>query len=221
MALDLEVCSPEHVANHASFAELLEAVNARDALTDRMAEVLEYVYCERLLKLVRTNAPREQLEAFAEHLEDVAHPVRQAKLDGLSRPYFQRWSLLRELLERRIESLRSDVPRQVVEREHVLPILQYVAGARGPVGQQDIQKALQLGKANLSRILSLMETHELIDKQAHGNANLVVLGPRGRELMPAVSPAAVPPAPSGRRPAPQQERFAAMLMDDSYPDGPM
>jgi DNA-binding MarR family transcriptional regulator len=218
MPLDLEVCSPEHVATHASLAELLEAVNARETLSERMAEVLEYVYCERLLKLVRTNAPREQLEALADHLLEVAHPVRRAALEGLSRPYLQRWSLLRELLERRIESLRSDVPRQVLQREHVLPILRYVAEARGPVGQQDIQKDLELGKANLSRILGLMESNELIDKQAQGNANLIVLGPRGRELMPTASPALPPPAPA-TRPSVSLERGASYLDPQSF--GPM
>lgn len=219
MPLDLEECAPEDVAVYSTLPELLEAVEAISSWSDRKAAVLDYVYCERLLKLIRTNAPREQLEEFNEHLVQVVHPLRQEELDGLGQRYYQRWSLLRELLERRIESRRGELPQQLLVREHVSSILEYLTRARGPVSQQDLQRELDLKKANLSRILSRLEAHELIDKlPGKGGGNLITLGPRGRELAPATAP--LPPAPtveqSGKMPRP-----SSYMADDDSPPPPM
>ncbi|KFE68616.1 MarR family transcriptional regulator [Hyalangium minutum] len=194
MPLELETVAPEDLAFHASLAEMLEAIRSREQWSERMAEVLEYAYCERLLKLVRTGAPLEQLRELNEHLAHVVHPRRRAQLDSLGKPYFARWSMLRALLEMRIESLRSEVPSQVLNRKHVREILERVQ-REGEVTQQFIGETFALEKANLSRILALMEANELIDKVARGNGNTIVLGVRGRELMPPKE-TAVPRAPA-------------------------
>jgi DNA-binding MarR family transcriptional regulator len=183
MPLDFETVAPEDLAVHASLAEVLEAVRGREHWSERMAEVLEYAYCERLLKLVRTGAPLEPLRELNEHLAQVVHPRRRAMLDGLGKPYFARWSMLRALLEMRLESLRSEVPAHVLDRKHVREILEHVQ-REGELTQQRIGEQFGLEKANLSRILALMEANELIDKVPRGNGNAVVLGVRGRELMP-------------------------------------
>ena len=201
MPLDLETVAPEDLAFQASLAEVLEAIRGREQWSERMAEVLEYAYCERLLKLVRTGAPLEQLRELNEHLTLVVHPRRRAQLDSLGKPYFARWSMLRALLEMRIESLRSEVPAQVLNRKHVREILERVQ-REGEVTQQFIGDAFGLEKANLSRILALMEDNELIDKVTRGNGNTIVLGVRGRELMPpkeAVAPRAPAPVKPARR----------------------
>jgi transcriptional regulator with XRE-family HTH domain len=202
MSLDLETAAPEDVAFHASLADILAAVRSRKQWSERMAQVLEYAYCERLLKLVRTGAPLEEFRQFNAHLAQVVHPARRALLDGLEKPYFTRWSMLRSLVEMRLESLRSDIPPQVLQREHVRDILAHVR-KQGELTQQQLGEALGLGKANLSRILSLLEANELIDKLPRGNTNVITLGYRGRELAPppAVEPVKRPEEPrsTGRR----------------------
>ncbi|HEX5748300.1 MAG TPA: MarR family transcriptional regulator [Archangium sp.] len=221
MPLDLEECAPEDVAVYSTLPELLEAVEAISRWSDRKAAVLDYVYCERLLKLIRTNAPREQLEEFNEHLVQVVHPLRQEDLDGLSLRYYQRWSLLRELLERRIESLRGELPQQLLAREHVSSILEYLSRARGPVSQQDLMRELDLRKANLSRILSRLEAHELIEKlPGKGGSNLISLGFRGRELELASATAPQPPTPTVEKPG-TMARFSSLMADDDSPSPPM
>lgn len=210
MTLDLETAAPEDVAFHASLADILAAVGARKQWSERMAQVLEYAYCERLLKLVRTGAPLEQLREFNEHLAQVVHPARRALLEGLGKPYFTRWSMLRALLEMRIESLRSDLPAQVLNREHVRDILARVRSA-GELSQQQLLEQLGLGKANLSRILSLMEANELIDKLPRGSTNMITLGVRGRELAPPPAPAQLRPPPSS---PPTEERRGSSYLSE-------
>ncbi|HYO68938.1 MAG TPA: MarR family transcriptional regulator [Archangium sp.] len=199
MTLDLEMAAPEDVAFRIPLDDILAAVRSRKQWSERMAQVLEYAYCERLLKLVRTGAPIEQFRELNEHLAQVVHPVRRAMLEGLDKPYFTRWSLLRALLEMRIESLRSELPQHVLEREHVRDILARVRKA-GELSQQQLGEELGLGKANLSRILSLMEANELIDKLPRGSTNLITLGVRGRELAPPPPlPMDAPRQPPGPR----------------------
>jgi hypothetical protein len=43
--------------------------------------------------------------------------------------------------------------------------------------------ALDLGKANLSRVLGVMERSELIEKHSQGNENVIKLGLRGRQFL--------------------------------------
>jgi DNA-binding MarR family transcriptional regulator len=212
MSLDLEMAAPEDVAFRIPLADILTAVRGTRQWSERMARVLEYAYCERLLKLVRTGASLEQFRELNEHLAQVVHPVRRAQLDGLDKPYFTRWSLLRSLVEMRIESLRSEIPQQVLEREHVRDILARVREA-GELSQQQLGDALGLGKANLSRILSMLEANELIDKLPRGNTNVITLGVRGRELAPAP-----PAAPPKRPPEPRstERRGSSYLSEESY-----
>ncbi|HYH94958.1 helix-turn-helix domain-containing protein, partial [Hyalangium sp.] len=178
--------------------------------SERMAEVLEYAYCERLLKLVRTGAPLQPLRELNEHLAHVVHPRRRALLDGLGQPYFARWSMLRDLVEMRIESMRSEVPSQVLNRKHVREILERIQ-LEGEMTQQHIGEVFALEKANLSRILALMEANELIDKVPRGNGNAIALGVRGRELMP---PKEVAP-PRAAAPAGRPRRLVSLLDPDS------
>jgi hypothetical protein len=210
MPLDFETVAPEDLAFHASLPEVLEAIRSREQWSERMAEVLEYAYCERLLKLVRTGAPLEPLRELSEHLAHVVHPRRRALLDGLGQPYFARWSMLRDLVEMRIESMRSEIPSQVLNRKHVREILERIQ-QEGEMTQQHIGEVFALEKANLSRILALMEVNELIDKVPRGNGNAIALGVRGRELMPpkAVAPPRAP-APTGRA-----RRLVSLLDPDS------
>jgi len=212
MTLDLDMAAPEDVAFRIPLADILAAVRERKQWSERMAQVLEYAYCERLLKLVRTGAPMEQFEELARHLALVVHPIRKAMMEGLEKPYFTRWSLLRTLLEMRMESLRSDIPQQVLQREHVRDILAHVSEAR-ELTQQQLGEKLGLGKANLSRILSLMEANELIDKLPKGNTNVITLGYRGRELTPP--PASAEPVKRLGEPVANKKRWMDLFNEDS------
>lgn len=188
MPIDLSRAVPETLAQAAKLGELLDVVRAIEVWRDREAEVLDYVYRERLIRLIREHAPAEELRAFHEHLGRVAHPRRRDALDGLSKPYFARWSAYRDVLENRIAALTSEAPRQVLQRAHVQEILRLVA-----TGAADSQKALGdilgLSKTNLTRVLQLMEANELIERRQVGREKRLVPGVHGLDALAEAAPA--------------------------------
>lgn len=216
MPLDLDTVAPDDLAFRISLKEVLEAIRGRKQWSPRMALVLDYAYCERLLQLVRTGASLEPLRELNEHLALVVHPRRREQLQELGKPYFERWTLLYELTEMRLESLRSEVPAQVLKRKHVREILERLQ-QEGELSQQRLGEEFELGEANLSRILGLMEANELIDKVPRGNSNNIILGVRGRELMPpkAAVPHRAPESPPAPRPSVTSKRGLDFLDYDS------
>src|SRR5256885_11060268 len=109
--------SPEYWAREATLAELQDAVRALGAFTERAAEVLDFVYIERGMRVLSRTQSDSQEESgrLADHLERVAHDTVRDELARLDRPYFARWRLLSEMMHR--HAARLDVPRKVLRSE--------------------------------------------------------------------------------------------------------
>jgi len=178
MSIDLACAVPETLAQEAKLGDLLDTVRNTAVWEDRQAEVLDYVYRERLIRLIRERAPVEEIRAFHEHLGRVAHPRRKEAWEGLSKPYFARWSAYRDVLENRIAALSSEAPRQVLQRAHVREILDLVATGAAD-SQKTLGEMLGLTKTNLTRVLQLMEANELIERRSQGREKRLVLGVHG------------------------------------------
>ncbi|HEY8207835.1 MAG TPA: hypothetical protein VIG99_10170 [Myxococcaceae bacterium] len=201
--LDLEQASAEYLAGSASLDDILEAVRGSPRLTEYVAEQLDYAYLDRSIRLIRRSAPPEELQALSDHLAHVAHSTRRSLFEGLPQQYFERWRTLKELLDHRLESLATGIPEGLLNRPHVFPIIQKLW--RGPIPQSALAAELDLKKANLSRILGVMEASELIDKTPRGLENIISLGPRAP---PAPPPPEREPA---ARPARKMPRFGAVF----------
>ena len=181
--IDIINSSPEVLAETASLDALLEAVRAIEKWDDRHGQVLDHIYRQRLIKLIRTGAPVNDLRALNEHLTRAAHPRRLKQLNNLDRPYGARWTVYQDILESRIAALDSNAPKQLLKRAHVLEILNLLVD--GSVRTQgDIKRELDLLPANLTRILNMMESNELIERKIAGREKQIVPGPNAGRFLP-------------------------------------
>lgn len=174
MKLDLIYSMPQQLADNASLDDLLETVSSIDTWQQRHAEVLDYIYLHRVIQLLRNDADEAALSALNKHLAQVAAPGRKTPLNTLGKHYHARWHAYRDMLESRLSSHNSEGPTLLMQREHVPEILQLVI--KGASEQKEIQEQLGLKKANLSRILKMMEAQELIRREKHGRTNFLLPG---------------------------------------------
>lgn len=181
--IDLINSLPEVLAETVALDALLETVKVIDRWEDRHGQVLDHIYRQRLIKLIRTGAPVNDLRALNEHLARVAHPRRLKQLDSLDRAYGARWTAYQDIMESRIAALESNAPKQLLKRAHVLEILNMVVD--GSVRTQgDIKRKLDLLPANLTRILNMMESNELIKRKIVGREKRIVPGPNAGRFLP-------------------------------------
>ena len=94
--------SPEYWAREATIEELQEQVRNLPAWNEQVAEVLDFAYVERSMRVLsRTQiGARDEALALADHLERVAHDSARAELAKLRRPYHARWRMLSEIMNR-------------------------------------------------------------------------------------------------------------------------
>lgn len=170
--------SPEFWAREASLQELQVEVRKLEAWTEQAAEVLDFAYVERGMRvLARTQAgSRQEALELADHLERVAHDSVRDALGKLERPYFARWRFLSEIMRRC--ALRLDVPHRVLERRHVRDILLRIHAAGGRIAQGDL--TLIPNEGQRSATLKLMEQWDLVERRADGNTRIVSITDLGR-----------------------------------------
>jgi DNA-binding MarR family transcriptional regulator len=184
----------------APLADLAQAVRAR-TLDEADARTLDHVYRHRLLRSILRRAPEEELLALAVHLRVVVLPSARPALDTLGAPWSRIWDAYAELLESRVAVMRAQDPEAVLGRAHVMGVLARVrAGGDSGVAQQDLLDPPRLKKANLTRVLHLMEANELIERRLVGRENQVFLGEAGRRLAGAAPSAAAPAEEVAERP---------------------
>jgi hypothetical protein len=148
--------------------------------TEDEAAILDYVYMTRTAQLIRRTRSDAKAAAddLADHMARVAHDSNRAALEGLRRPYFARWRLLMDMLERCAD--RLELPDEILGRKHVKDILRRVAQAGGPLPQSDLE-ALIANPGQRSATLKLMETWDLIERvPGSGNSRFVIITDLGR-----------------------------------------
>jgi hypothetical protein len=183
-AIDLMHCVPEKLAEEADLDQLLQTAKTIERWEERHAEVLDYIYRQRLIRLLVRRSSVEDLSALNEHLERMLHPRRLEAMQHLSRPCAERWAAYKDILESRLVSLRSRAPQQVLEMAHVQEILDLLLSGRA-TKQAEIKATLGLRAANLTRVLNVMEANELIERSTEGREKLIRPGPGIERVRPA------------------------------------
>jgi hypothetical protein len=170
--------SPEYWAREATLQELQAEVRKLESWTEQVAEVLDFAYVERSMRVLsRTQlGSRDDALALADHLERVAHDSARAELAKLGRPYHARWRMLSEIMQRC--ALRLEVPHKILDRKHVREILLRLYTAGGPVAQSELTMIPNEGQR--SATLKLMEQWDLIERRADGTARRVSITDLGR-----------------------------------------
>jgi hypothetical protein len=170
--------SPEYWAREATIDELQDQVRNLVTWTEQVAEVLDFAYVERSMRVLsRTQTvARDEAIALADHLERVAHDSVRAELSKLRRPYHSRWRMLAEIMHRC--ATRLEVPHKILGRKHVREILLYLYSAGGRVAQGDLTIIPNEGQR--SATLKLMEQWDLVERRAEGTARIVSITDLGR-----------------------------------------
>jgi hypothetical protein len=170
--------SPEYWAREATIDELQKQVRKLDVWTEQVAEVLDFAYVERSMRVLsRTQVDsRDEALALADHLERVAHDSVRPELEKLGRPYHARWRMLSEIMHRC--AMRLEVPHKILDRKHVREILLRLYTAGGRIAQGDLTIIPNEGQR--SATLKLMEQWELIERRADGTARIVAITDLGR-----------------------------------------
>jgi len=170
--------SPEYWAREATIDELQDQVRNLVTWTEQVAEVLDFAYVERSMRVLsRTQAgAQDEAVALADHLERVAHDSVRADLAKLRRPYHARWRMLSEIMHRC--ATRLEVPHKILARKHVREILLYLYSAGGSVAQGDLTIIPNEGQR--SATLKLMEQWDLVERRADGTTRIVSITDLGR-----------------------------------------
>ncbi len=197
MAADLYHGSPEdHLM--LPLPDLWEAVRAIEQWTERHAHVLDYIHQERLRRALFQQPADEELAALHDHISRVASwASRRPELE----PHWAgRWQGYADILDRHMGFRQEDsgADREVVlKRLHVSEILQQLRLRRDQgLGQRELRELVGLKPANLTRVLNLMERHELVRRESHGRENRLFIG--------RLAPEAPPKAPKAPRDAAQK-----------------
>ncbi len=191
MGIDLVECIPLDLAGAEDLGELLDALleTARgvDEWTERHAEVLDFIYRYRLLRLLVSRRPndglREDLLVLDRHLRQMMAGHQVAAMARLQRSYPDRWATLYDLAADRIEMIESDAPSRLLKRAHVQDILRRVHQGAFRT-QADIADCGDFGGApNVTRILNMMERNGLIERHKLGRENHLLLTPEGEQAV--------------------------------------
>ncbi len=132
---------------------------------------IDYAVRHKVLRLLARSADAEELEEAFDGLRRLAPVAREQELAS----WLPRWRAFADLIESRLAVLDNQDPAAVISLAHSSAILDLVGNEPG-LKQSDIGKRLGLKPANLSRILNVLEGHELIERQSVGRERRVNLG---------------------------------------------
>ena len=175
MAIDVLHGDPGDLIDLEDLSQLFEAVRAIEPWTERHAEVLDYVYRGRVARALDRRSGGDELRELHEHIRRAAALVRSET--QLEEAWAARWRGYAAVLDARMGAIATQNPSAVLSRAHVQAVLDLLgeAGETG-IAQADIQDRLKLSKANLTRVLGLMEDHDLIERRKVGRDKQVFLG---------------------------------------------
>lgn len=183
MKIDFSHLDPARLVDTAAPNDVVDAVGRIDASMQFEVEALDYVHQHWVLRALRERTDADHLQrlrTLADHLR-LAAGTNEDVLDGFDPPFAKQWRALAALVDHRIELTETQDVDEALQREHVRTILE-VIGKHGSLASQDQllahlgRRQIAMGKANLSRILKLLEATELIAREKIGQRNAIVPG---------------------------------------------
>jgi DNA-binding transcriptional ArsR family regulator len=152
------------------YADLLRKV---PEIEPEPLEAIDYAVRHTVLRLLIRAAGREELAAAYDALRRLV-PVEKEKALAAWLP---RWRAFADLLDSRLAVLAAQDPAAARKLAHAGRIFELLEDAGEPgLKQGEILSALGLKPANLSRILAVLEAHELIERRTMGRQKTVHLG---------------------------------------------
>jgi DNA-binding transcriptional ArsR family regulator len=147
-----------------------------DPWTPRHAEVADLVLRHRVHRAIRRRIDLSDARSLYDHIRRLVARSRLRKVDSPERTWTERWRGYADMLDTHVDALRTRDVNKALARAHAREILSFLS-THGDVPQKAIELRLGLGKANVSRVLGLLEAHELVERRLDGRQNRVTLGP--------------------------------------------
>lgn len=176
LPIDLLESPLDTIVENADPAALLNAIEQITDWDGRPARILDKAYRVILARLLRSRAPVAELSAWSDHLARVTARSR-AEILNQEGNYAHRWIAFRDLLEARIAMLRVEVPQSILANPQYAGIVRFVLNNHTVTQSQIGELCLSdTGRANLTRVLNILEAHELIERRRYGRPNRIVPG---------------------------------------------
>ncbi len=135
-------------------------------------EAVDYAVRHSVIRLLVSTADDSELEAANDSIRRLIPVAREEEL----KTWVIRWGAFADLLEARLAALANQRPAQARKLAHADQILDLLA-EEPSLPQTEIAKRLGLKEANLSRILAVLEAHDLITRRVVGREKHVRLAP--------------------------------------------
>jgi DNA-binding MarR family transcriptional regulator len=171
------------------FADLLRQP---EELEREHADTLDYVLRHTVVRLLVRAAGQDELLSAYEELRALVPVRREEELAA----WLPRWRTLADVLDARLAVLRNrdmSIPAKLLHADRIVALVASESG----LTQVEIADRLDLKAANLSRILGILEAHELIERRNVGREKRVFLGRLATEAESA-APAEPPTRPEPR-----------------------
>lgn len=155
-------------------------------------DAIDYALRHTVVRLLVRAAGEEELADAYDGLRRLVPVEREDELAE----WVPRWRAFADLLDARLAALAARDSDRVPGLLHAREILDLVANEPG-LTQAEICERLKLKPANLSRILGVLEAHEMIERRTVGREKRVHPGrlASGGEGLPRIVAEAVPAAP--------------------------
>lgn len=150
------------------FAELLRS---GDGLTDEHLEAIDYALRHSVVDHLVRGASEDELAGVYDPLRRMIPVELETELSE----WRLRWRGFADLVDTRLADLAARDPERARRLAHADRILGLVEERPG-MTQSEIGEELDLGASNLSRILGVLEAHELIQRRTVGREKRVHLG---------------------------------------------
>jgi DNA-binding transcriptional ArsR family regulator len=131
-------------------------------------DTIDYAVRHWLIRLIVSNASSEELEDTYSTLRRLVPVAREEDLAD----WKKRWNAFADLLETRVAIRANQRPAQALKLAHAEDILVLIEDEPG-ILQSEIAERLGLKRANLSRILRVLEANELVDRRIVGREKQV------------------------------------------------
>ncbi len=158
-----------------SLPEYSEILERADDLGREHLEAIDYALVHTVERLMARSPTEEELEEAYDELRGMI-PIER---EGEFAEWVPRWQAFADLVDARLGILEAreegaDVALRFAHGDRILNLVRAQPG----LTQAEIGQRLGLKPANLSRILGVVEAHELIERRTLGREKRVHLGPR-------------------------------------------
>lgn len=153
-----------------SLADYAVLLRSAAELAPEHLEAVDYALRNQVVRLLVRAADEQELEPAYDALRRMVPIEREAELAR----WETRWRAFADLLDARLAALVSAQPEAARRFAHAAEILALVGEEPG-LTQAEVGERLGLKPANLSRVLGVLEAHELIERRRVG---------RNKEIQP-------------------------------------